>query len=68
MGFFRGFGMPELLIILVIILLLFGATRLPRLAGSMGKAVKEFRKGTGGAADTPSSKRRRPPRGTATKA
>ena len=46
MGFLRGIGLPELLIILVIVLLLFGSTRLPRLAGSMGKAVREFRKGT----------------------
>ena len=46
MGFLRGIGLPELLIILVIVLLLFGSTRLPKLAGSMGKAVREFRKGT----------------------
>lgn len=46
MGFLRGIGLPELLIILTIVLLLFGSTRLPKLAGSMGKAVREFRKGT----------------------
>jgi len=38
-------GMPELIIILVIILLLFGASRLPELAKSLGKAVSEFKKG-----------------------
>ncbi len=38
-------GMPELIIILVIILLLFGASRLPELAKSLGKAVNEFKKG-----------------------
>ena len=48
MGFIRGIGLPELLIILTIILLVFGTTRLPKLAGSMGKAVKEFRKATDG--------------------
>lgn len=38
-------GPPELIIILVIVLLLFGATRLPKLMRSMGEGVKEFRKG-----------------------
>ncbi len=38
-------GGPELLIILVILLLLFGATRLPRLARSMGQAGREFKAG-----------------------
>ena len=37
-------GAPELIIILVIVLLLFGAKKLPDLAGSMGKSIKEFRK------------------------
>jgi sec-independent protein translocase protein TatA len=46
MGFVKGIGLPELLIILTIVLLLFGSTRLPRLASSMGKAIKEFRKAT----------------------
>lgn len=42
-------GLPgggELIVILVIILLLFGAKKLPELAGSMGKSIKEFRKGS----------------------
>ncbi|MSQ11346.1 MAG: twin-arginine translocase TatA/TatE family subunit [Dehalococcoidia bacterium] len=39
-------GLPELLVILVVVLLLFGATRLPKLAKSLGEAVHEFRKGT----------------------
>ena len=47
MGFLRGIGLPELLIILAIILLVFGTARLPKLANSMGKAVREFRKATG---------------------
>jgi sec-independent protein translocase protein TatA len=37
--------MPELIIVLVIVLLLFGASRLPKLMGSMGKGIKEFRQG-----------------------
>jgi len=38
-------GAPELLIILVVVLLLFGANRLPKLARSLGKAQKEFKQG-----------------------
>jgi len=40
-------GWPEILIILVIVLLLLGPKKLPRLARSMGEAVKEYKKGTG---------------------
>jgi len=38
-------GPTELIIILVIVLLLFGAARLPKLARSLGEASKEFKKG-----------------------
>ena len=38
-------GPTELLIILVIVLLLFGASRLPKLAKSLGEASREFKKG-----------------------
>jgi len=37
-------GVPELLIILVLVLILFGAGRLPEVMSSMGKGVREFRK------------------------
>lgn len=40
-----GIGLTELLVILVILLLLFGATRLPKLARSIGEAGGELRKG-----------------------
>jgi sec-independent protein translocase protein TatA len=40
-----GLGYQELLIILVIVLVLFGASRLPELARSLGSSVKEFKKG-----------------------
>ena len=40
-----GLGMQELIIVLVILLLLFGSTRLPQLARGMGKSIREFKKG-----------------------
>ncbi len=40
-------GGPELIIILVIVLLLFGGTQLPKLARSLGRAQKEFQDGVG---------------------
>jgi sec-independent protein translocase protein TatA len=46
MAFIQGIGGPELLIILVIILLLFGAKKLPELAKGLGKSMKEFKKAT----------------------
>jgi sec-independent protein translocase protein TatA len=40
-----GLGAQELVIILVIVLVLFGANRLPELARSLGSSIKEFKKG-----------------------
>jgi sec-independent protein translocase protein TatA len=41
-----GIGMPELIIILVIILIIFGAGKLPEIGGGMGKAIRNFRNAT----------------------
>ncbi len=41
-----GLGAPELLIILVIVVLIFGGAKLPKLARSLGQASKEFKTGT----------------------
>ncbi|MBN1382105.1 MAG: twin-arginine translocase TatA/TatE family subunit [Deltaproteobacteria bacterium] len=41
-----GIGMPELLIILVIILIIFGAGKLPEIGGAIGKGIKNFKKAT----------------------
>ncbi len=38
-----GLGMPELLVVLVIALLVFGANRLPEIGSSLGKAIRGFR-------------------------
>lgn len=40
-----GMGVPELLIILVVILLIFGPKNLPKLGASLGKTVKSLREG-----------------------
>ena len=57
-------GAPELIIVLVIVLVIFGGAKLPKLARSLGEAQKEFRQGQDDAArgaapapkdDTPSS-------------
>ena len=39
-----GIGMGELVVILLIILILFGASRLPEIARALGESVKEFKK------------------------
>ncbi len=41
---FGNFGFGEILIILVIVLLLFGAKRIPEIAGSLGKGINEFKR------------------------
>lgn len=41
-----GIGIPELLIILVIVLVIFGANKLPEIGSGMGKAIKNFKKAT----------------------
>lgn len=37
-------GMPEIIVIGVVIILLFGAKKLPEIAAALGKAIREFRK------------------------
>ncbi len=39
-----GLGVPELVIILVIALVIFGPKKLPEIGGAVGKAIREFRK------------------------
>jgi len=38
-----GLGLPELLVILVIVLLIFGANRLPTIGSGLGKAIRGFK-------------------------
>jgi len=44
LAFFGNLGGPDLIILLLIILVLFGAKKLPELARGMGSAIKEFQK------------------------
>jgi sec-independent protein translocase protein TatA len=41
---FSNIGFSEILLILLVILLLFGAKRIPEIAGSFGKGIREFKK------------------------
>lgn len=46
LGVLGPLGWPEIIIILFVVMLLFGAKRLPDLAKSFGKSIKEFKKAT----------------------
>lgn len=43
---FLGLGGPEVIIILIILLVLFGGSKLPELAKGLGKSIKEFKNAT----------------------
>jgi sec-independent protein translocase protein TatA len=43
-----GIGMPELLVVLVIVLVIFGAGKLPEIGKGLGKGIRNFRKATSG--------------------
>ena len=51
LAFLEGIGGPELFFILVIVLLLFGADKLPELARGLGKSMREIKKATSGVED-----------------
>ena len=48
LAFIEGIGGPELMMIMFVILLLFGANKLPELAKGLGKSVREFKKAASG--------------------
>lgn len=52
---FGNLGMGEMLLVLLVVLLLFGARRLPELGGALGKGLREFRRSVahGDADDVP---------------
>lgn len=43
-----GFGLPELIVVLVIVLVVFGANRLPEIGGALGKSIRNFKKASNG--------------------
>jgi sec-independent protein translocase protein TatA len=43
---FMGLGLPEILIVLVIVVLIFGASRLPELGKGLGKGIRNFKDAT----------------------
>ncbi len=52
-----GFKMGELLIILLVVLVLFGGSRLPQLGGAIGQAIRNFKKGFGGGDESAEEKK-----------
>jgi sec-independent protein translocase protein TatA len=53
---FPRLGLPELLIILVIVILIFGVGRLPEVGSAIGKSIREFRKASAEPEDSESEK------------
>ncbi len=45
---FKSFGLPEIILILVIILIFFGVGKLPQVGEAMGKAIRSFKKSQAG--------------------
>ena len=45
---FKSFGLPELLIILLVVIILFGVGRIGKIAGELGSGIRAFKKGLQG--------------------
>jgi len=58
-----GLGSQELMVILVIVLVLFGGSKLPEIARSLGKSMREFKKGIDEGASDKDGKNDKPKRG-----
>ncbi len=51
-----GLGVPELMVILVIALVVFGPSKLPQIGSGLGKAIRDFKKGVTGGDDEEANK------------
>jgi sec-independent protein translocase protein TatA len=51
-----GLGVPELMVILVIALVIFGPSKLPQIGSGLGKAIRDFKKGVTGGDDDEANK------------
>lgn len=56
-----GLGAPELFLILIVVLLLFGVGRVSRVGGELGSAIREFRKGLQGTEEEKKPQNTQPP-------
>ena len=53
-----GIGMPELVIILVIIMIIFGANKLPQMGAGLAKGIRNFKKGIDGKEEIDTAQKR----------
>ena len=60
--FAGGLGMTELLVILVIVLIIFGAGKLPEIGSGLGRGLRNFRKAVSGESDESESKEKELPK------
>jgi sec-independent protein translocase protein TatA len=51
-----GLGVPELMVILVIALVIFGPSKLPQIGSGLGKAIRDFKKGVSSSEDEEAAK------------
>jgi sec-independent protein translocase protein TatA len=58
MGKIPGIGVPELVLVLVVIIMIFGIGTLTDLGGAIGRGIREFRRGVNVAAQPPPADRR----------
>jgi len=58
---FPKLGMGELIVILIIVVVLFGANKLPQLGAGLGEGIRSFKKAMGGEDDKPTSTQATPP-------
>ncbi|MES1242836.1 MAG: twin-arginine translocase TatA/TatE family subunit [Acidobacteriota bacterium] len=57
-----GLGMPELFVVFLIVIVLFGASRLPQIGKGLGEGIKNFKKGLKGDETPDQLEERTPPR------